>query len=271
MMHVCFNGQMLPGNIPVLYADNRGFKYGDGVFETIKVSNEKMPLIDFHYERLATSLHILKILPSYTKEQLVEWIMELCHLNHCQESARVRLAVYRNATGQGDIIIEAQPIQQTAAQSQLQSVSLTIYPYARKSMDVFASLKTANFLPYVMAGLYAAGENFDDCLVLNSDNKICDSSKANIFIVRNNEIYTPALHQGCVNGVMRRYLIDALKDMNYIVHQLEVVEEDLWSADELFLSNSIQGIMSVKTFKGKQYNNPVTSGIYERLVIPLFS
>jgi branched-chain amino acid aminotransferase len=90
-------------------------------------------------------------------------------------------------------------------------------------------------------------------------------------MIRDNEFYTPALHQGCINGVMRRYLIDALKELNYVVHQEEIVEDDLVSADELFLTNAVKGIMPVNTFKGKQFNNSITSGIYERLIIPLFA
>jgi branched-chain amino acid aminotransferase len=271
MMHVCFNGQMIAENTPVFNAENRGFKYGDGVFETIKVSKERIPLIDFHFERLITSLQLLKIQHSYTKELLVQWIMDLCQLNQCQDSARVRLAAYRNAIGHAEIIIEAQPIKRIDIQTWSQGISLAIYPYARKPRDVFANLKTANFLPYVMAGFYAIEKGFDDCIVLNDVNKICDSSKANIFMIRDNEIYTPALHQGCINGVMRRYLIDAIKELNYVVHQEEIVEEDLESADELFLTNAVKGIMPVNTFNGKQYNNSITSGFYERLIIPLFA
>jgi branched-chain amino acid aminotransferase len=271
MTHVCFNGQMIPGNTHVFNADNRGFRYGDGVFETIKVFKERIPLIDIHFERLITSLQLLKISHSYTKQQLVEWIMDLCQFNQCRDSARVRMAVWRNTIGEGEIIIEAEPIQSLEEQGWLKSISLTVYPYARKSMDVFANVKTANFLPYVMAGIYAVDEGFDDCIVLNSDNKVCDSSKANIFIIRSNEIYTPALHQGCVNGVMRRYLIDVMKNLNYVVHQEELTEEDLLAADEIFLTNAIHGIISVRNFKDRQYNNSITLGFYERLVIPIFA
>jgi len=271
MIHVCFNGLMIQDKTPVLTTDNRGFRYGDGVFETMKVSKGRIPLIDLHFERLITSLVLLKIRHSYLQEQIVQWVMELCQLNQCLESARVRLAVYRNAHGVGEIIIEAQSIPSTDFENKLQCISVTVFPYARKSMDVYANLKTANFLPYVMASLYAVDEGYDDSIVMNCDNKICDSSKANIFIIRDNEIYTPALHQGCINGVMRRYLIDALKELNYVVHQEEIVEEDLVSADELFLTNAVKGITHVNTFNGKQYNNSITSGFYERLIIPLFA
>jgi len=271
MIHVCFNGLMIQDKTPVLTTDNRGFRYGDGVFETMKVSKGRIPLIDLHFERLITSLVLLKIRHSYLQEQIVQWVMELCHLNQCLESARVRLAVYRNAHGVGEIILEAQSIPSTDFENKLQCISVTVFPYARKSMDVYANLKTANFLPYVMAGLYANEECFDDSIVLNCNNNICDSSKANVFMIHNNEIYTPALHQGCVNGVMRRYLIDALKGLNYVVHQQEVTEEELLSADEFFLSNAIFGIRSVKAFKEIQYDNLITSGIYERLITPLFA
>jgi branched-chain amino acid aminotransferase len=262
---------MIQQNTPVFTVDNRGFRYGDGVFETMKVSRGRIPLVEFHFERLITSLDLLKIGHSFLQEQIVQWIMELCQLNQCLESARVRLAVYRNAHGVGEIIIEAQSIPSTDFENKLQYISVTVFPYARKSMDVYANLKTANFLPYVMAGLYAIDEGCDDSIVLNCENKICDSSKANVFMIHNNEIYTPALHQGCVSGVMRRYLIDALKGLNYVVHQQDITVEELVTADEIFLSNAIFGIRSVKKFKEKNYGNMIVSGIYERLVTPLFA
>ena len=271
MVHICFNGQMMQGDMPVFKTDNRGFRYGDGVFETIRVSKGRIPLFAFHFERLITSLRLLKIQHNWSEEQLGQWIIDLCQLNECQHSARVRLAVYRNANGHAAIIIEAQSMPLTEKENKLQSISLTIYPFARKSMDAFANLKSANFLPYVMAGLYAVDEGFDDSVLLNCDNKICDTSKANIFIIQSNEIFTPALHQGCVSGVMRRYLIDRLKALNYVLHQQVITGEDLLSADEIFLTNAIYGIKSINSFKGKQYHNLITSGFFERLITPLFT
>jgi len=271
MAHVCFNGSMILEETPVLKADNRGFKYGDGVFETIRMVNGSIPLFSLHFERLVTSLLILKISHTISGEQISQWIIELCTLNQCLHSGRVRLAVYRNNEGKAEILIEAQPLSNVIVEGQVPGISITTYPLARKSMDAFSNLKTANFLPYVMAGLYAVNEGFDDAIVLNSDNNICDSSKANVFVITKNEIFTPALHQGCVNGVMRRYLIDNLKKMNYAVHQQALKEEDLLQADEIFLSNAIYGIKSVRTFRNKEYPQQFTSGIYQNLVAPLFA
>lgn len=271
MGHVCFNGSMIQDQTPVLKADNRGFKYGDGVFETIRIANGSIPLFSHHYERLVTSLLILKISHTISAEQISQWIIELCTLNECLQSGRVRLAAYRNVEGKAEILIEAQPLSAEVIKDQVPVISITIYPLARKSMDAFSNLKTANFLPYVMAGLYAVNEGFDDAIVLNCDNNICDSSKANVFVINNNEIFTPALHQGCVNGVMRRYLIDHLKKLNYAVLQEALTEEDLLRADEIFLSNAIYGIKSVKTFRKKEYPQLITSGIYKSLVAPLFA
>jgi branched-chain amino acid aminotransferase len=147
--------------------------------------------------------------------------------------------------------------------------TIDIYPYARKSKDAFASLKTANFLPYVLAGIHAQENQLDDCMVLNSDNNICDTSKANIFLIRGKEIFTPALHQGCVNGVMRRFLIDGLKGLDFTIYQETIKEEDLFNADELFLTNAVFGMRWVKSFRAKTFTHAATAEIYRQLVSPV--
>lgn len=270
MNFVCFNGDMIPAHQPLFSAHNRGFKYGDGVFETIKVCQGKIPLAALHFKRLFQSLELLGIQPAFTEEMLYDCIIALSRENDCPDLARARLAVYRAEDNTASFVIEAVSLAGEVNEFNKKGLAIGLYPYARKSNDAFSNLKTANFLPYVMAGLYAKEKVLDDCLVLNCDNQIADASKANVFLVKGKQVYTPALHCGCVNGVMRRFLIDGFKRMDIQVLEQELCEIDLFDADEVFLTNAIYGMRWVQSFKQKAYSNAFSEAAYEQLVLPRF-
>ncbi|RZL15018.1 MAG: hypothetical protein EOO89_15140, partial [Pedobacter sp.] len=161
------------------------------------------------------SIKLLEIKLNFTPQEMVEKILDLCKLNNCVELARVRLAVFRDSENSTGYTIEAVGITDQNMQWNEEGFVIDMYPYARKACDVFANLKTANYLPYVMADIYAKENDLDEVLVLNSYNNICDASKTNIFCIKDKTIFTPAMDQGCVNGVMRRFVIEE----NQRVHQ----------------------------------------------------
>ena len=251
---------------------NRSFRYGDGIFETIKVFRDKIFLADYHFDRLFSSLSLLKIkVPHYlNSDQLHRNILELCKLNSCSSSARVRLAVYREEDNTAGYIIEADLLDGKINLLNDEGWRIDIYPHARKSCDAFANLKSANYLSYVLAGIYAAENKLEECLVLNSNNKLCDASKANIFLVLNNEVHTPALHQGCVSGVKRRFIIEELKRAGIITRQIAIDEALLLEADEVFLSNAINDIRWVQGFRNKTYTNSFTSDFYKKVFSTIY-
>jgi branched-chain amino acid aminotransferase len=267
MSFVCFNGNFLSSDQPIFTAQNRSFKWGDGVFETIKVYKGKILLKQFHFDRLFLSLRMLQIEAGDLMESsnLAQNILDLCHRNQCQDLARVRLAVFRNEGSLAEYVIEALPLVLPESPWNKAGLAIDIYPYARKNMDAFSNLKTANFLPYVLADRYARSKSLSDAIVLNGESHICDTSRANIFLVRNEEIYTPALNQGCVNGVMRRFLIDEMRHLGIRVHQKELSEEDLLQADEVFLTNSISDMWPIGLFRQKQYSHDLGFRIFQEV------
>ena len=259
---------MLDADQPLFNAQNRSFRYGDGVFETIKVFQNSINLADYHFERLFTSLRLLQIQTNedFTSDELSKNIIELCRLNECSDLARVRLSVFRSGDNKAGFVIEAFPLSVESTELNKNGFTIGLYPFARKQCDSFANLKTANYLAYVMAELYARERGWDESIVLNTNNKISDASKANIFLIIKNEIYTPALHQGCINGVMRRFIIEQLKESGYLINQTEVDENMLQNADEVFLTNAIIGIKWVEQFRGKQFICSGTTDIYKQIV-----
>jgi branched-chain amino acid aminotransferase len=265
MQQVCFNGHFLPTGQPLISASNASFKWGDGLFETMKFSQGHIRLEQLHFERLFAGMDLLEMNRiDLGRTMLLENISALCGLNGLSE-ARVRLAVYREAEGTG-YAIEAIPLDPVNHHWQEEGLHLGIYPHARKSQDIFSNLKSANFLPYVMAGLYAKSQHFDDVLLLNASGNICDSTKANIFLVKNEVIRTPSLSEGCINGVMRRHLLESLPAMGWKVEDGTIAPGDLEQADEIFRTNAIYGIRSVTSFNGKALPSVLAKAFYHELM-----
>lgn len=278
MNHVCINGKTIPANEPVLMADNRGYRYGDGLFETMKLINGKIILEKYHIERLFSGLELLKFrIPSlFTAKKLRQEITGLCKKNKCDNLARIRLSVFRGNGGLYDevkglqYLIECWPVKETANQINENGLTIDIFPDAQKSCDIFSNLKSANYLPYTMAAQFAKENKLNDCLVSNVKGQLADATIANIFLVKNNLIITPALAEGCVNGVMRRYLAEKLRLSNFEFREGVVTKNDLETFDEIFLSNAMYGIRWVKSFRDKSYVNTQTLKIYREFITPLF-
>jgi len=272
MATICFNGKFTDADKAVLLASNRSYRYGDGLFETMKVKDGVIQLAASHMERLFDGMSILKMdVPALvTKDKLMDIILELCKQNRCEALARVRLSVSRGNGGLYDedrklqYLVECWPLNQSVNRVNENGLVIDIFPDAAKSTDRFSNLKSANFLVYSMAAVYAKENKLNDCLVLNANGKIADSTIANLFLVKGDTIFTPALSEGCVNGVMRKYLLESLAASNYQVEETIVSAEDLLAADEVFLSNAINGIRWVQRFRNKIYSHMKTMEIYRR-------
>ncbi|HEY8689754.1 MAG TPA: aminotransferase class IV [Chitinophagaceae bacterium] len=267
-----YNDKIFKEGTSVITPDNRALRYGDGLFETIKTNNGIIQLRDCHFERLFSGIKMLQFeIPKYfTADYLESKIAELCKKNKHNSFARVRLMVFRGNGGLYDAenfpnyIIQTWNIEDV---KELNSNGLIIdvYPDAKKLCDKFANIKSNNFLPYVMAALHAKQLKVNDCILLNNHERICDTTIANIFIIKNNIIYTPPLSEGCVAGVIRRFLIEKFQPDFKIIEKPISIEE-LQNADEVFLTNSIKGIRWVKQFQQHQYTNLIVKKIHELFI-----
>ncbi|MDP4260917.1 MAG: aminotransferase class IV [Bacteroidota bacterium] len=279
MNSLCLNGKILPVNKPVLMADNRGYRYGDGLFETMKLIRGEIILGNYHFERLFNGLELLKFsIPSLFKPQrLRQDISALCKKNKCEELARIRLSVSRGNGGlyDGDQklqwLIECWPVDETVNRINTNGLVIDIFPDAQKSCDGFSNLKSANYLPYAMAALFAKKNKLNDCLLCNVKGHIADATIANIFLVKNKLIITPALAEGCVNGVMRRFLTEKLPASGFDMREGIVTKNDMDTFDEIFLTNAMYGIRWVKRFRDKTYSNTRTLEIFREIIAPLYS
>jgi len=293
-LFINYNGKLLPEGTPIITGNNRGLRYGDGLFETMRLQHGEIRLFDLHMDRLFKGLELLKFdIPAlFTKEFISESILQLSHKNKLEQLARVRLNVFRGAGGLYDpenlhpnYIIEVMPLPDHYLHLNENGLVVDIYPDARKTCDLFSNSKTNNYLPYVMAALHAKQNKLNDCLVLNQHDRICDATIANIFWIKDSVIYTPPLSEGCVAGVMRRYLMQKLLDTVLTHHSFSegagiahrsfseggILEtplnvEELEKAQEVFLTNASYGIRWVKQFRNTTYTNSFTQKIYNEFL-----
>ena len=269
------NGALLRAESPILTAGNRGFRYGDGLFETLLVQNGRIRLRDYHFERLFSGLRQLKfVLPAFfSAESLEAGILRLCNRNGHSALARVRLAIYRGNGGLYDsetihphYLIESWALTRADIALNTNGFFIDVYLDGWKACDSLANLKSSNFLLYVLAALYAKEHRLNDCLVLNSHQRLADSTIANLFYVKDNQLYTPSLSEGVVAGVMRRFLLSSLPGIGLPIHEQPVTVEDLQDADEIFLSNALRGIRWVGTFRTSRYPGDLSRDIYHQLI-----
>ena len=255
MTFICFNGDFIEKNKPFLFSDNLAFKYGDGIFETILILNQKIVLEDYHFERLFNSLQFLQIKYSHlTRELFTNKIITLCKKNGFQ-TCRIRLTVFRDQNDNASYVIETSEVAEDVYEFNKSGWIADLYPYARKSIDAFSNLKSLSYQQFIMANKYAIENDLHETIILNASNHICEGSKTNIFIIKNQRVLTPALHEGCINGVMRKHVIEVIKKLGVPVKQAIVKEEDLFDAEEVFFTNALQVVKWVKSYKKKEFTS----------------
>ncbi len=274
---VYFNGKILPAEQALIGAGNRGFRYGDGLFETMRVVNGRIALQELHFERLFAGLSVLQFdLPAlFTPDHLAEAVLALCHKMKITDGARVRLNVFRGNGGLYDpenhhpnLIIEAWPLVLPAGLNE-NGLLVDIYGEARKPQDVLANLKTNNYLPYIMAALHAKKNRLNDCLLLNTAGRVCDATIANVFWVKDGNVFSPPLSEGGVGGVMRKYLLNTVSG-KYAIQEALLTLNQLLEADEVLLTNAVQGIRWVKACGNKEYRCEVAQALYREYIQPLW-
>jgi branched-chain amino acid aminotransferase len=274
MNYFNYNGKVLQANENIIGPQNRGLRYGDGIFETMKLKNGKLILSDEHFARLWKGMQMLQFdIPKLlSPEKLEEEIFQLAAKNKLT-AARIRLTIIRGDGGIYDAknntpnyIIEAIQLPEDNGPLNSNGLQLCIFNDAKKSIDTFSNLKTNNYLPYFMGAMFAKKKQCNDALILNSEGNICDSTIANVFFIKDGNIFTPALSQGCVAGVMRKFLINKIRTLGFTVHETVVTKEDILQADEVFLSNSIYNIRWVAGLENKNYSNKIVWSIVEEFM-----
>ncbi|WP_300596607.1 aminotransferase class IV [Niabella sp.] len=269
--YLCSNGIFADAAAPAIDAANKSYRYGDGFFETLRVHHSQVPLWELHQHRIQRSMALLgySFAAGVTATQLYEQLLELCERNQCTTGARVRLS-FSNGNGglfdpsQVHYLIEAHPF--TAPVSG-EGLKLGIYDELQKEAHGFSSLKLASGFIYSRAAQFCIRQGWDDCVIQNTKHQVIETAISNLFWIKNGNLFTPPVTDGCVEGVFRSYLLATEPGITERSCTLEQLKE----ADELFLTNALRGIRKVAEFNGKTYASDQTAILLSRHQQRLFS
>ena len=269
-----YNGDLLPLKSINISNKNRGFKYGDAIFETIKVVNNRIVFFEDHYFRLMASMRMLrmKIPMLFTLEFLEQEVLKT--INGQKEnnfSFRVRLTVFRKdgglynpKTNEVDFLIEA-----TENNYVTKSVyKVDLYKDFYNFSGLLSTIKTNNRILNTLASIYASENDYDNCILINEKKRVVEVTNGNIFIVKNNIIKTPSLEEGCIKGIVRKKVLNILENHpDFLVEETIISPFDVQKADEVFITNAIVGIQPVTNYRKKEFATDISTKLQSSLKV----
>lgn len=259
------NGNFYSSADPVFLCNNRAFLYGDALFETIACFNGKIPFLKDHISRLKSGMEILKMrVPfQFSEEFFRDQIGSLNRKNKYFKGVRIRITVFRNAGGlftpddnNVSYFIDSKVLPEDHFVLNKKGYSLGVFKDIVKSLNILSGVKSTNDLLYILAGIYRKQKNLDDCILINENNYICETLSSNIFLIKDNKIYTPSIQSGCLPGVMRKNIIQISRKTGIALEEVSGLTIDhVYEADECFITNAVNGIRWISVFKDKRYFN----------------
>ncbi len=265
-MEICYqNGKFIAESLAYISCHDRGLLLADGLFETVRCYNGRAFGINQHWQRLNMGASQLKITVPLSKSEWVYSVYELLRVNHLQDKpSGCRITITRGPGERGlaaptspvsTVLITVFPVSTIAPNA----FSLTLTPYMRNEFSPLASFKSLNYLDQVAALHQAQYKGFDDALVLNTQGRVCCASSANIFMVKNDQLYTPAVTEGALPGVTRDQVLMIAKSLSIKTYEDQISLQALHNADEVFLSNSLREIQAVSQFEKTRYHHQENS------------
>jgi len=278
MCYLYYNGDYYPTTTKLFTADNRGFKYGDGVFESMLMHNKKIALLHLHIQRLQRALQCLGMqVPNYLTPTYIANICTVLANKNATVNARIRIAVHRANGGLYTptnnticLLITCTPTTSAGFRFPKKGLHMGLYTNIPKIIHPIGNFKTANALLYIMAARYKTQQGYDDCFIINTQHKIVDALSSNVFVrTTDGQWYTPPLSDACVAGVMREYIMQATASFTPPIVTTSISLTLLRNASEVFLTNAVQGIKWVQSFENKKYTAQYTKQLFEQTLAKL--
>ena len=273
--YLVYDGVLFAADAQLLRTSNRTFRYGDGMFETMHFHKGKILFYDAHYERLLRAMPTLRlsVLGFLSSEELYERIIALTVKNRIFGDAIIRLTLFRKEKDvfggekkYASWIIETFPIQQKGFELNEKGLKIDVCNDYPKPFTPLSPFRTLYSEPYTLAKIYAEDNRLDDCLIINGNKKIIEATCSNLFWIKENTVFTPMIATGCIDGVLRRRLFKILPNSGFKIVETEgTTIEELKEAEEIFLTNTIDGIRWVVALKLKRFLNSKTKNIYNML------
>ncbi|MEO8235749.1 MAG: aminotransferase class IV [Flavobacterium sp.] len=255
--------------------NNRAFLYGDAVFETVKILDNKILFLEDHYFRLMSSMRILRMeIPmNFTMEFFENELLSKAKSENIETSARARITVYRKDGGyylpeNNNIAYEIAvlKVEKPLYEIQKTNYEVDLYKDFYISKQLISTLKTTNKLINITGSIYANENDLDNCILINEDKNVIEVLNGNIFMLKDGVLSTPPVSEGCLNGVMRKQILALGKTID----NLEVIEVvispfDLQKADELFITNVIMGIQPITKYRKKEFQSNIANQLLVKL------
>ena len=258
---IFINGSLVPKEEAKVSVFDRGFLYGDGAFETVRIYDGKPFMIDEHITRLLNGLKTLRFqkLPAGLKVYALKLI----------EANKVKNGVLRIAVTRGELTagIDASACKEpTVVISAKEGVPYNDEAYSRGFRAIVAKIrkdqnsplcrvKSANFLTHILAKGEATDAGVDEAVMLNHDGLVTEATVSNIFLLKGNTLFTPSVESGILPGVTRKVVIEIDGKTGLNVVEGEIRPEELYGADEAFLTNSLMEVMPLVEVDKKQIGN----------------
>jgi branched-subunit amino acid aminotransferase/4-amino-4-deoxychorismate lyase len=218
-----------------------GFFYGFGLFETMRSYHNKIVYLDQHLKRIKNSCRLIGIRLNYPADKLKDMIKKTIAINKLKD-AYVRLTLWKSVKGT-DILIWAKTYKRYPSLKYNRGFRVCISGYRQNENSFFSQHKTISRLFYEFAFQQAKQKGYDESIVLNNRGYITECSRSNIFFIKDKQLFTPSLSSGCLAGITRRVVFDLAKKYNIKIYEGNLTLQDLYEADEAFLTNSLLGIM----------------------------
>jgi branched-chain amino acid aminotransferase len=273
---VNFNGEIVEDVEALLSVNNRGLAYGDAVFETLRVSAGKIFFWEDHYFRLMASMRILRMeIPmNFTLEFLEEEVKRtISSLSDRKNAIRVKILVWRKAGGTYKPNTNA--IEYLICYEELDepfyTLKDTIYEVELfkdhyVSSGLLGTIKSNNRIVNVLGSIFAEENDYSNCLLLNEQKQVVEALNGNLFLVQGTTIKTPPIADGCLNGILRKQLIEICKQLpKYTIIEKSVSPFELQKSDELFITNVISGIQPISKYRKKEYGMETAKDLLAKL------
>lgn len=271
MQHLLYNGTLIsaePGTELSIPVSSRSFLYADGIFETLRVVRGQVLFLEDHFLRIREGLKAHRIHPplGFTPASLTADIQKLLDANCFHHAARVRITLSRKSDGYYtpqdsglDVCITASELESLHYTLNKSGLTTDIYPDMKCSPNPLSRFKNIASSLYVQSGIWAKSNQLDTALIQNDKMGIIESTSSNLFLVSNGVLYTPGLDSGATAGIMRAQIINIALASGMKVYECNLTPQNMLVADEVFLSNAVQGMQWVGSYRTKRYFNATTS------------
>ncbi len=250
-MNISLNGKILKSRSAHVSPLSEAFLYGFGLFETIKVINGKQYFFKDHIERIKKGCSVLGFDFIYDEETVYEYCCELIEKNQLSNGA-VRLSYSKNKDGY--ILLINSRENSYNEENYKKGFRLCFADIKRNPHSPIVYLKSNNYLENLLARQNAKKKEFDEAVFLNIYEKICEGTVSNIFFAKDNKIFTPDVSCGILSGILREKVIGIINSLNLELNIGSYEKEQLYDADEVFITNSLMDIMPVCSLEDIKYN-----------------